>query len=275
MSASEPINPGATSDFHALRPAAPQQLAGQAIERWAKPSETYASKLAATQDFLQQISARYQSISLACSLGAEDMVLLDLIDQLQLPCRVFVLQTGKLNPETLTLLEQVQASYGQRLNIRSYEPDAKLAAAFEQEHGMDAMYRSVELRKQCCHIRKMLPLQQALQGQRAWITGLRREQSSSRAQLSLHEVDGEHDDGHGHIIERRHKFNPLLDWTWGDIWHYLHIQQVPYNPLHDAFYPSIGCQPCTRAITLGEDLRAGRWWWESSSLKECGLHVKT
>ncbi len=125
------------------------------------------------------------------------------------------------------------------------------------------MYKSVELRKACCHIRKVEPLERALAGQRAWITGLRREQSNARAEVPLVDASAE-----------RIKFNPLADWTWGDVWHYIAAHEVDYNPLHDQFYPSIGCAPCTRAISLGEDFRAGRWWWENSDAKECGLHVK-
>ena len=241
---------------------------GHAIVLWAKPSATYAQKVAATQAYLGQITAQYQPITLACSLGAEDMVLLHILHMLQLPCEVFVLQTGKLNLETLNLLRLVQERYGKARAIHVYEPDAQQAAEFVATHGEDAMYQSVELRKACCDIRKMQPLARALAGKRAWITGLRREQSNARADVPLHEADGVH---HGLA---REKFNPLADWTWGDIWHFIQENAVPYNSLHDQFYPSIGCQPCTRAITLGEEFRAGRWWWENSDLKECGLHVK-
>jgi phosphoadenosine phosphosulfate reductase len=134
---------------------------------------------------------------------------------------------------------------------------------FVKREGKDPMYRSIELRKACCHIRKVEPLERALAGQRAWITGLRREQSSTRANVPI--IDE---------TEARAKINPLADWTWGDVWHYIKEHQVDYNPLHDEFYPSIGCAPCTRAISLGEDFRAGRWWWEQEDAKECGLHVK-
>ena len=246
---------------------------GNAIALWDKPSADYPQKLVATQDFLRQITAQYQPITLACSLGAEDMVLLHMLHSLALPCEAFVLQTGKLNPETLELLALVQEKYGAERAIRLYEPDAEQAAAFVRENGEDAMYKSLELRKACCHIRKMVPLAAALRGKRAWITGLRREQSNARADVPLHSSDGAHDDGHGHPIARE-KFNPLTNWTWGDVWHYIQTEAVPYNSLHDQFYPSIGCQPCTRSVTLGEDFRAGRWWWEQESAKECGLHVQ-
>ena len=246
---------------------------GNALALWDKPSAQYAQKLAATQAYLRQITAEYQPMTLACSLGAEDMVLLHLLHSLQLPCEVFVLQTGKLNPETLELLALVQQKYGAERAIRIYEPDAQVAAQFVADNGEDAMYKSVELRKACCHIRKMVPLAAALRGKRAWITGLRHEQSTARADTPLHSSDGAHDDGHGHPIPRE-KFNPLVDWTWGDVWHYIATQGVDYNPLHDQFFPSIGCAPCTRAISLGEEFRAGRWWWEDEAAKECGLHVK-
>ncbi len=243
---------------------------GSAITRWAKASPDYADKLAATIALLRQACAKYQPITLACSLGAEDMLLLHLLQQEQLHCRVFVLETGRLNPETLELLGLAQQRYhSSERPIHIYRPDTQQAAQFVAEHGENAMYESMELRKACCHIRKMLPLAQALESQRAWITGLRREQSNARAAVPLQEDDSEHQG------QPREKFNPLADWTWGDVWHAINSMSIPYNSLHDQLYPSIGCAPCTRAITLGEDFRAGRWWWENNALKECGLHVKS
>ena len=129
------------------------------------------------------------------------------------------------------------------------------------------MYQSLELRKACCQVRKLEPLAEALEGQRAWVTGLRREQSSNRAEVPL--MDRTDEAAKGQI-----KLNPLANWTWGDVWHYIAINKVDYNPLHDQFFPSIGCAPCTRAISLGEEFRAGRWWWEDEAAKECGLHAK-
>ena len=129
------------------------------------------------------------------------------------------------------------------------------------------MYKSIELRKACCGIRKLEPLARALAGQAAWVTGLRKEQSGARADVAL--VDRSEEQSNGLL-----KYNPLAHWSWGDVWHYIAQNAVDYNPLHDQFYPSIGCEPCTRAITLGEDFRAGRWWWEDEAAKECGLHVK-
>jgi phosphoadenylyl-sulfate reductase (thioredoxin) len=132
-----------------------------------------------------------------------------------------------------------------------------------QREGTDAMYKSIALRKACCGIRKMEPLARALDGTSAWITGLRREQSGARAEVPLHDTSD----------PARVKLNPLAEWSWGDVWHYIGTHGVAYNPLHDQFFPSIGCVPCTRAISLGEDFRAGRWWWEDEAAKECGLHV--
>jgi phosphoadenosine phosphosulfate reductase len=233
-----------------------------ALSLYAKPSASFAAKLAATQAQLRSAVELYNPITQASSLGAEDMVITHLLHTLQLDSEVFVLQTGKLHAETLALLATVQTTYGIDRVVRVYEPDATAAHTFEATHGADAMYQSIELRKQCCDIRKMVPLDKALKGKKAWITGLRREQSNARAEVLAIEQQ-----------ELRVKINPLVDWTNGDVWHYIATQHVPYNALHDQFYPSIGCAPCTRAVTLGEDIRSGRWWWENASAKECGLHV--
>ncbi len=233
-----------------------------AISLFAKPSTEFGSKLTSTQALLRTACDLYSPITQASSLGAEDMVITHLLHTLDLDCEVFVLQTGKLHAETLTLLATVQTSYGIDRVVRAHEPDAAKANAFETLHGPDAMYQSIALRKQCCDIRKMQPLEKALKGKKAWITGLRREQSNARAEVLSIEQQ-----------ETRTKINPLADWTNGDVWHYIATHHVPYNALHDQFYPSIGCAPCTRAVTLGEDIRSGRWWWEQAAAKECGLHV--
>ncbi len=233
-----------------------------AISLHAKPSADYAAKLAATQALLADVCTRFSPITQASSLGAEDMVVTHLLHTLQLKAEVFVLQTGKLHAETLALLATVQTTYGNDRVVRVYEPDAATASAFVATHGEEAMYQSIDLRKACCDIRKMVPLAKALEGKKAWITGLRREQSNARAEVPAIEQQPE-----------RAKINPLADWTNGDVWHFIATHQVPYNTLHDQFYPSIGCAPCTRAVTLGEDIRSGRWWWENESAKECGLHV--
>lgn len=233
-----------------------------AISLHAKPSADYDIKVAATQSLLREAGELYQPLTQASSLGVEDMVITHLLQSLGVKSEVFVLQTGKLHAQTLDLLEVVQKQYGSKRTIRIYEPDAKAAADFEAENGKDAMYKSIALRKQCCDIRKMQPLAKALDSKRAWITGLRKEQSDARA--TVHAIDNS-----GEKI----KVNPLHDWTLGDVWHYVKAHNVPYNALHDQFYPSIGCEPCTRAVTLGEDFRSGRWWWENEAAKECGLHV--
>jgi phosphoadenosine phosphosulfate reductase len=233
-----------------------------AIALHAKPSTDFDQKLAASQSLLRQAGVLYQPLTQASSLGVEDMVITHLLHSLGVKSEVFVLQTGKLHAQTLDLLKTVQTSFGSQRVIRIYEPEHQAAVQFENTHGKDAMYKSIALRKQCCDIRKMQPLALALEGKRAWITGLRKEQSDARA--TVHAID----DSSPTI-----KINPLHDWLLGDVWHYVKQHQVPYNALHDQFYPSIGCEPCTRAVTLGEDFRSGRWWWENESAKECGLHV--
>jgi len=230
----------------------------------AKASDTFASKLDQTQALLQRAAHEFTPVTQASSLGAEDVVITHLINQLQLDIPVFVLDTGALHTETLALLERTQAH--SRAPIRVYRPAHEAVIQFVRQEGQDAMYQSMALRKACCNIRKMEPLARALQGQRAWITGLRREQSDARAEVPLIDTAEE-------TTLQRIKLNPLANWTWGDVWHYIALHQVDYNPLHDQFYPSIGCAPCTRAISLGEEFRAGRWWWESETAKECGLHV--
>ena len=236
-----------------------------AIDLHARASKDFEAKLAETKALLQRAAAEFSPITQASSLGAEDVVITHLINSLALDIPVFVLDTGMLHKETLDLLERTKATSRAPVNV--YRPVNESVVHFVSREGKDAMYKSVELRKACCHIRKVEPLERALAGKRAWITGLRREQSSTRAEVPLLDTADEAKTG-------RVKFNPLANWTWGDVWHYIKLHQVDYNPLHDEFYPSIGCQPCTRAISLGEDFRAGRWWWEDEAAKECGLHVK-
>ncbi|MEI8156897.1 MAG: phosphoadenylyl-sulfate reductase [Burkholderiales bacterium] len=244
-----------------------------AVDLHARPSSTYSVKLAETQALLRQAAADYAAtttgepaaITQASSLGAEDVVISHLINSLQLDIGIFVLETGRLHPQTLELLDAFKAT--SRAPVTVYKPVNESVVQFVARSGKDAMYQSMALRKECCHIRKMEPLARALQGKRAWITGLRREQSGARADVPLIDTS-----------EPRTKLNPLANWTWGDVWHYIAENQVTYNTLHDAFFPSIGCEPCTRAISLGEDFRSGRWWWEANleggAAKECGLHVK-
>jgi phosphoadenosine phosphosulfate reductase len=197
----------------------------------------------------------------ATSLGAEDMVVTDLIARHRLAIPVATLDTGMLHAETLALLPAIRERYG--IEVERWTPRSDSVLHFVRTHGERAMYQSIDLRKACCGLRKLEPLARMLDGRTAWLTGLRREQSGHRATLEAIE----HDDA------GRTKLNPLVEWTQADVWHYLARRAVPYNALHDRFYPSIGCVPCTRAVAAGEDSRAGRWWWEHESAKECGLHA--
>jgi len=246
-----------------------------AIELNARASSNFAEKLAETQALLQRAAKEFSPVTQASSLGAEDVVITHLINSLQLRIPVFVLETGALHHETLALLERTQAN--SQSDIHVYRPEQLSVLHFIRKAGQDAIFKSMQQRKVCCHIRKMEPLSRALKGQRAWITGLRKEQSHARADVPLIDTSEEAkgtDANNSSPSRGLIKFNPLANWTWGDVWHYIAINQVDYNPLHDAFFPSIGCAPCTRAISLGEDFRAGRWWWEEETAKECGLHVK-
>ena len=235
-----------------------------AIALYARPSASYAAKHAQAEALLRRAAA-LGDVTQANSLGVEDMVITDMIRRLQLPIGVFVLETGRLHTETLALLERTQALQG--IDERVFRPQHAAVVQFIRTQGQDAIYDSVAQRKQCCDIRKMEPLARALAGKKAWITGLRREQSNARAEVPPVDTSEVATKGLS-------KFNPLADWTQGDVWHYVLENRVDYNPLHDQFYPSIGCAPCTRAVTMGEDFRSGRWWWEDESAKECGLHVQ-
>lgn len=230
-----------------------------AISLYARPSPDFAQKLAHSLALLTSSAAEYSPLTQASSLGAEDMVVTHLMYEADLCAGMFVLDTEMLHLETMALVDRIEARYQRRVSV--YRPDPAAAEAFVKTNGSDAMYQSLSLRKQCCDLRKMEPLARALAGKKGWITGLRREQSNARAEVPYLE----HQDG-------RAKINPLADWTLGDVWHCISINAIPYNPLHDQFYPSIGCAPCTRAVTPGEDFRSGRWWWENESAKECGLH---
>lgn len=224
------------------------------------------ARAAAALDFLRAAVAEFGTegeLAFANSFGAEDMVLTDLILAHGLPITIFSLDTGRLPAETYELIAEVERRYRSKLEI--YFPDAGAVETYVRSHGINAFYDSVELRKACCGVRKLEPLRRALAGRKAWITGLRAAQSATRSGLPLREFD----DGNG--LE---KLNPLSDWSEAEVWAYIRIHEVPYNALHDRFYPSIGCAPCTRAIAVGEDVRAGRWWWEDPASKECGLHVR-
>jgi phosphoadenosine phosphosulfate reductase len=219
-------------------------------------------KIDATLAVLRQATQEFKDVCFANSLGAEDMVLTDLITQHQLNISLFSLDTGRLPAETYDLIQTLRSRYS--LTLQVYFPDHVLVEDYVAQNGVNGFYDSVEQRKGCCAVRKVEPLKRALAGKGAWITGMRRDQAVTRGSLLVSAWDEE---------QSLQKFNPLLDWTNADVWQYIKQNDVPYNKLHDQFYPSIGCAPCTRAISVGEDIRAGRWWWENPENKECGLHV--
>lgn len=201
-----------------------------------------------------------EKVVFSTSLGQEDQVITQLIAKHKLPVEIFTLDTGRLFYETYDLLARTIMKYG--VDIKTYYPNTPSVEKFVQEKGINSFYESVENRKSCCYIRKVEPLKRALEGNKVWITGLRAEQSPNRQQMKKLEWDPANQ-----IL----KYNPLLDWTMDQMLDYINEHKIPYNPLHDKGFISIGCAPCTRAISPGEDPRAGRWWWESSH-KECGLH---
>lgn len=215
-----------------------------------------------TNATLGRIATDFSPAVFASSLAAEDMVLTDMILRTGLPIGIFTLETGRLHKETLGMLDTIKEKYA--YEVVRFTPDPVAVEGYVQKYGLNGFYDSVDLRKECCRIRKVDPLNRALEGNTAWVTGQRRSQSATRAELHVQETDA----AHGMT-----KFNPLADWSEDDVWHYIRTHNVPYNPLHDRSYPSIGCEPCTRAIQPGEDVRAGRWWWENPESKECGLHV--
>jgi len=247
-----------------MKPTTPTAARSAAIDLYARPSDGYEQRLAQTLTLLVTAATQHpQRIAQATSLGAEDMVLTDLIACHRLPIAIATLDTGMLHQETHALMSRIERRYA--VPIERHAPQREAVLHFVRQHGEQAMYRSIELRKACCAMRKLEPLSRLLAGRTAWITGLRREQSAQRGSL-----DAQQTDEAGRI-----KFNPLAEWSWHDVWHYIDDHDVPYNDLHDQFYPSIGCVPCTRAIAVGEDFRAGRWWWEDEAARECGLHVSS
>lgn len=205
----------------------------------------------------------HPKIALASSFGAEDMVLIDMVKKINPEARIFALETGRLHQETYELMDKVSERYGE---FEIYYPDTSQVEEMVRKHGVNLFYKSIELRKLCCNVRKVEPLKRALNNLDAWITGLRRDQASTRTLIQKIEVD--------HLNGGIIKINPLADQTSEDIWRYIRENNLSYNPLHDKGYPSIGCEPCTRAVNLGEDPRAGRWWWEPREASECGLHKR-
>lgn len=229
----------------------------------ARKTPGHEQRVAHALALLRQAADRHAGrIVQASSLGVEGMVITDLIARHNLPVVVATLDTGALHAETLALLPRIEARYG--IRVERFGPRAEAALHFVRDHGAFAMRQSVELRRACCALRKLEPMQRLLHGHEAWITGLRREQSEHRAEVPFHETD----------TDGRDKYYPLADWSLDDVWHYVEVHDVPYNTLHDQGYPSIGCQPCTRAVAAGEDCRAGRWWWEQGQARECGLHTR-
>lgn len=235
-----------------------------------KPTELQIKKIAeemedqsAMEVLKWAINAYAPKIALASSFGAEDVILIDMMVKINKEkAKIFTLDTGRLNQETYDVMDAIRKKYG--IQIEVYFPEQRETEEMVKIKGMNLMYESVENRKLCCEIRKVHPLNRALSKLDGWITGLRREQAITRANIYKLEIDS----SHGNIV----KINPLADWTNEMIWDYIHKNNVPYNKLHDSGYPSIGCEPCTRAVHSGEDPRAGRWWWENATQKECGLH---
>lgn len=203
-------------------------------------------------------------VSLACSFGAEDVVLVDMLAKINPKARVFCLETGRLNQETYDLMDRIREKYP--IQVEILFPEREAVEKMVRAKGMNLFYDSIENRKECCGVRKVQPLNKMLATLDAWITGLRRAQSVTRTDMRVVEIDEAH--------HRMIKINPLIHWSTEEVWAYLKANNVPTNKLHDQGYPSIGCEPCTRAVKPGEDERAGRWWWENPETKECGLHLK-
>jgi phosphoadenosine phosphosulfate reductase len=221
-----------------------------------------AVRINATRALLGDIVSEFSRPVFSTSFGAEDMVLFDLIARDFRGIAIATLDTGRLPPETYQLWQQAIERY--RFKVEPFFPEAPAVEQYVRIYGVNGFYNSVTERKACCEVRKVEPLKRLLVGRDAWITGLRRGQSQQRAQVAFRETD---------VNSGLAKFNPLADWSEQDVWQYLHEHNVPTHALHAQGYPSIGCAPCTRAVAPGEDLRAGRWWWESDAQKECGLHV--
>ena len=216
------------------------------------------------QEALKHFLSHYgDKIALSSSLGLEDQVLTDMIVKIDRNARIFTLDTGRLFPETYQLIDKTNLKYN--IKIEVFFPEHGQVEKMVNHEGMNLFYESIEKRKRCCHIRKLQPLSRAFETLDAWICGLRSEQSVTRQDVQMIQWDE---------INNMLKINPLIHWTEDQVWHYIKENRVPYNKLHDKGFPSIGCEPCTRAVESGEDIRAGRWWWESPEHKECGLHKK-
>ncbi|RXK12804.1 phosphoadenylyl-sulfate reductase [Halarcobacter mediterraneus] len=216
------------------------------------------------EDIIKYFLKEYkQDAALSSSLGAEDQVLTDMILKVDKDANIFTLDTGRLHPETYDVMDATNLKYGVKLNV--FFPLNEKVEELYQKQGINGHFESIDNRKNCCNIRKMEPLKRALKPLKVWITGLRATQSVTRTSMSVVEYDENFE-----VI----KVNPLINWSEEDVWNYIKQNNVPYNKLHDQGYPSIGCAPCTRPVKAGEDIRAGRWWWENPEHKECGLHAK-
>lgn len=239
----------------------PGVIAGKNVER---DSANFAARVRLLELELTRIAAKHERVALASSLSAEDMVIVDVIARLGLAIDIFSLDTGRLHSETLALIAEAEARYG--LSIERFHPEARAVASYVVAHGQNGFYNGVAQRQLCCAIRKVEPLNRALAGRDAWITGQRREQSVTRAALDERERDNER-----HIA----KYNPLAAWSWPEVLAYAARFNIPMNSLYARGYVSIGCEPCTKAIRPGDDPRTGRWWWELEDNRECGLHANT
>lgn len=221
-----------------------------------------AAKVGALEALLSRIARDYAPATLASSLSIEDMVITDAILRNGIGVEIFTLDTGRMHQDTLDVITAIERRYASSIQV--YTPQPRAVMQYVALHGRDAFYEGVDLRKRCCEIRKIEPLKRALSGRKAWLTGLRRSQSVTRDALQTQAYDATYG------LE---KFNPLADWSEEDVWTYIRAFDVPYNRLYNQGYRSIGCAPCTRPTVAGEDVRAGRWWWEQPESRECGLHV--
>ncbi|MGI0010921.1 MAG: phosphoadenylyl-sulfate reductase [Nitrosopumilaceae archaeon] len=205
----------------------------------------------------------HPKVAFASSFGAEDVVVIDMLMKINPKARIFTLDTGRLNQETYDVMDEIRNKYN--INIEVMFPDQNEVEQMVRVNGLNLFYQSIGNRKLCCGIRKVHPLNKMLASLDGWITGLRGDQTQNRSDAKRIEIDEQHNN----MI----KVNPIIEWKWEQVWDYIKANKIPYNKLHDKGYPSIGCEPCTRAIKPGEDLRAGRWWWETDPEKECGLHA--
>jgi phosphoadenosine phosphosulfate reductase len=221
------------------------------------------AKVADSIQLLQDAVREFGRVVYASSLGPESAVLTDLVFNHAPQIDIFTVDTGRLPESTLELLARIERRYQRR--IRVVFPEAQRVQNYVADHGINGFYQGLAQRQACCHIRKVEPFQRAIVGYNAWVTGVRHEQSAERAEVRALEWDGRY---------RLQKVNPLLEWSHAEVWNYIRQEKLPYNPLHDAGYPSIGCAPCTRAVQPGQDSRAGRWWWEDPESRECGLQPR-